>query len=279
MSARDGVWAGKVVLITGAAGGIGSALARRWAGEGAGLVLLDVDAGAMARLAAELAESGTARSPLAIPCDVTDEAACRAAVEAAVDRFGALDVVVANAGRTHLSAAAETGTSVLRRVMDLNFFGAVHVVRAALPVLRERRGRIVVMSSVAGFAPLVGRAGYAASKHALHGWFGSLRAELAHEGVSVTLVCPAFVRTRIGEAALGGDGGPAKEVRTETGRPLEADIVARSVVEGARRRRRLVVPGRTARMSWWLQRLAPGLYERIMTRRLARPETPGPRGK
>ncbi|GMV05974.1 MAG: hypothetical protein AMXMBFR53_22510 [Gemmatimonadota bacterium] len=259
---------GSAVLITGAAGGIGRALAWRWAREDARLALVDVDVSGVEALSAELTAAG--HEALALPCDVTDEAACREAVGRAVERFGTVNVVVANAGMTHLSPVAETDVSVFRRVMDVNFFGAVNVVLAALPEVRRRRGRIVVLSSVAGFAPLSGRSGYAASKHALHGFFGSLRGELAGEGVSVTLVCPSFVRTRIGDGALGGDGGPATRPRTETGTPMEPEAVADALVRAALRRRSLLVLGSVGRTAWWLWRLAPWLYERLMVRRLLR---------
>jgi NAD(P)-dependent dehydrogenase (short-subunit alcohol dehydrogenase family) len=260
---------GPLVIITGAAGGIGSALARRWAREGARLALLDVDREGLDGLARSLGDGGH-DTPMTRVCDVTHEAACTSAVDDVVARFGGIDVVVANAGRTHVSFVADTDMSVFRTIMDVNFFGAVHVVRAALPALRARAGRIVVLSSVAGFAPLSGRSGYAASKHALHGFFTSLRGELAGDGVSVTLVCPSFVRTGIGAGALGGDGGPATEARTQVGRPLEPDRVADAVVRAAAARRRLLVLGTVGKLSWWMSRLAPRVYEAIMVRRLAR---------
>jgi len=262
-----------VVVVTGAAGGIGSALAWRWAREGARLALLDVDETGLGVLATALRDAG--HDVLAIPCDVTDAAACGAAVRAVVARFGGVDVVVANAGRTHISFVADTEPEVFRRIMDVNFFGAVHVARAALPSLVERRGRIAVMSSVAGFAPLCGRAGYAASKHALHGFFESLRGELAAAGVSVTMVCPSFVRTGIGTRALGGDGGPARGPRTELGRPLEPDAVADAVLRAVRKRRRLVVVGAVGRASWWVWRLAPRVYDALMVRRWTREKASG----
>lgn len=263
-----GLASGSVVVITGAAGGIGSALARRFARDGARLALLDIDAERLGALEAELAEAGHA--VVARPCDVTDEGACRDAVAEVTARFGGVDVLVANAGRTHLSPVVDTDVSVLRRIMDINFFGAVNVTKAALPLLRERKGRIAVLSSVAGFAPLAGRSGYAASKHALHGFFESLRGEVAREGVSVTLVCPSFVRTDIGARALGGDGGAPTRVRTETGRPLEPEAVADALVRALAARRRLLVLSPVGKMAWWVSRVAPRVYEAIMVRRLAR---------
>jgi NAD(P)-dependent dehydrogenase (short-subunit alcohol dehydrogenase family) len=258
-----------VVVITGAAGGIGSALARRWAGAGARLALLDLDAARLSVLAREL--EGGGHTALALACDVTDEEACTTAVARVVADLGGVDVLVANAGRTHLSFVADTDTTVFRRIMDVNFFGALHVTKAALPSLRARRGRIAVLSSVAGFAPLAGRSGYAASKHALHGLFESLRGEVAADGVSVTMVCPSFVRTEIGARALGGDGGPSTRTRTEVGHPMEPDAVARDVIRAVDKRRRLLVLSPVGKLSWWVSRLAPRVYEAIMIRRLLAP--------
>ena len=194
-----------VVVITGAAGGIGAALARRFAREGARLALLDRERAPLESLAAALAEQGT--TARALPCDITDADQCEAAMREVESIFGGIDVLVNNAGITHVGRVDETRTEVLRRVMEVNFFGAVHCTKAALPSLVERRGRIVVLSSVAGFAPLATRAGYAASKHALHGFFDSLRSEYRDEGLEVMLVCPSFVDTAIGDRALAPDGG------------------------------------------------------------------------
>ena len=265
-----------VVLITGAAGGIGSAIARRYAREGADLALLDVNEEGLSVLAEAL--SSPEREVMTCVCDITDEQACHGAVAEIVGAFGGIDILVNNAGRTHLSFVEETDTSVFRQVMELNFFGALHVTQAALPFLAARRGSIAVLSSVAGFAPLAGRAGYAASKHALQGLFASLRGELLEQGVSVTLICPSFTRTNIGDSALGADGGPALQPRTELGGLLEPEEVAEAVYRGVRRRRRMVVlpaMGKLAYVLWWL---APGLYERIMVRRLAREQARGRMG-
>lgn len=256
----------RVVVITGAAGGIGAALARRFGADHARVVLLDLEIERLQPLANELANSGAESLP--IVCDVTSLAACRDAVDLVISKFGGVDVLVANAGITHLGSFADTDVAVIKRVMEVNFFGSVNITKAALPSLVGRRGQIVVMSSVAGIAPLATRTGYSASKHALHGFFESLRAEVATEGVGVTMVCPSFVRTGIGDRALGGDGGPATLERTQTGTPAEPDELADLVVTAVDRRRRLVLPFRDARNAAWLARLSPRLYDRIMTKRL-----------
>jgi short-subunit dehydrogenase len=176
---------------------------------------------------------------------------------------------------SHRSAFAATGLDVIGRVMDVNFFGAVNCTKAALPHLVAARGQVVAISSVAGFAPLVARTGYAASKHALHGFFDSLRSELEPQGVDVMIVCPSFIATHIDVNALGGDGAPVRHAQVTVGRPLVPDDVARTIFEGAAGRRRLLLVGRTARQAWWLSRLAPRFYERMMSSRL-RAELDGP---
>ncbi len=262
--------ADKVVVITGAAGGIGTALAHRFSREGCHLALLDVDGDGAAALARQL--DARHHRVLAFPCDVTDRDRCAQVLAEVESELGGVDVLVNNAGRTHISLFADTQPEVLRRIMDINFFGAVHCTQAALPSLTARRGTIVVLSSVAGFAPLAGRVGYAASKHALHGLFESLRAELAAAGVHVMMVCPSFIDTGIGRNALGGDGGTPQDLRTTTGRPATPESVADAIVAGCLRRRRLLILGTVGRLSWWISHLAPRWYERMMIRRLLAPQ-------
>ncbi len=257
---------GATVLVTGAGGGLGRATALAFAAEGARIVAADRDAAALTRLEADLTSRGS--ECLTAACDVTDADACARAVDAAVRRFGRLDVLVNNAGMSHRSAFAATGLEVIRRVMEVNFFGAVNCTKAALPHIEASRGLVIVVSSVAGYTPLIARTGYAASKHAVHGFFDSLRSELAPLGVDVMIACPSFIATNIGVNAIGGDGQPVRHQQVTTGRPLAPQEAAALLLDGARAGRRLVLIGRTARQAWLLSRLAPGLYERIMARRL-----------
>ncbi len=258
---------GKTVVVTGAAGGIGRAIALRFGDAGARVALLDRDAEPLASAAEALRARGAAGEAFA--CDVTRPDDCEGALRAVVARFGGVDVLVNNAGITHRSRFAETDVSIVRAVMEVNFFGSVHCTKAALPSLIERRGRVVVISSVAGFAPLVERAGYAASKHALHGFFDTLRAELAPSGVAVTLVCPSFTASGIDRHALGGAIGAAPRAWSTTGRLSTPEEVAEAVHRAVLRNRRLAFPTWLGRASWHLSRVAPALFERIMVRRLA----------
>ncbi len=264
MTRRD--FAGKVVVITGAAGGLGRALAGASAGAGARIAALDRDAAGVEALAAEQRADG--RQALGLACDVTDAAACTRAMGEVMRSWGQIDVLINNAGISHRSAYRRTDPAVIRQVMEVNFFGSVHCTRAALDALLASRGLVIVISSVAGFAPLIARTGYAAAKHALHGFFDSLRTELADDGVGVLMVCPSFIATGIDRNALGGDGAPARHAQQIVGVRALADDVAAEILHAARSGRQLLLPGRMAKLAWWVSRLAPGYYARAMARRL-----------
>lgn len=260
--------AGAVAVITGAGGGLGAAYARCLARAGARVAVLDADADAAQARAAEIeASGGHAR---AAACDVTDEAQCHAAIGAVVAREGGVDLLINNAGISHRSAFVDTASAVYRRVMAVNFFGALYCTQAALPSLCQRAGLVVAISSIAGFAPLYGRTGYSASKHALHGLFESLRCELAGSGVEVLIVCPGFTATGIGAAALDADGRPTCHPQSTLGRVAQPDDVADAVLRAIRRRRRLLVLSAAGKASWVLSRLSPSLYARLMVRGLRR---------
>ena len=121
---------------------------------------------------------------------------------------------------------------------------------------------------MAGFSPLIGRTGYAASKHALHGFFDSLRTEVQDDGVDVLIVCPSFIDTGIARAALGADGQPATQARKTTGQTIQPAEVATAILQAAQQRRQLLLFSFTAKAAWWLSRLWPTRYAAIMKRRL-----------
>lgn len=265
MSLTNEPFRGRSVALTGAASGIGRALALRFARGGARVAALDRDVRGLAKLAKEVGASADVRT---IPLDVTDPSACQKVFAELASGFDGLDVLVNDAGISHRSPFATTELAVFRRVMEVNYFGAVNCTHAALPGLIARRGLVVTVSSIAGFAPLVGRAGYCASKHALHGLFDTLRCELRPHGVHVLLVCPGFTATAIERNALGADGAPAQHAQTRVGSQQEPEAVAEAIYRAAARRRRLLVLSRVGRATRLLTRIAPRLYDRLMERSL-----------
>lgn len=257
----------KVVVITGGASGIGLALALRFARGGARLGLLDMDAEALEREAARLASSGTAVVPAA--CDVSRRRDCQAGIEAVSERFGRIDVLVNNAGITARARFADTRAEVFERVMAVNFFGSLYCTQVALPRLKATRGLIVVVESLAGVSPLLGRSAYCASKHALHGLFTTLRAELRPDGVQVMIACPGFVQTNLQLRALGGDGHVTARPQSRVGGQTSAAAVADALYHAALRRRPLVVLTPVGKIAYWVSRLMPLTYERLMARQFA----------
>lgn len=262
MTRRD--FSGKVILITGAAGGLGAALCRRFAAAGARIAALDLDTDRLTALGKDLPAGA-----LAITGNIADPVACQNAIDQTVAHFGALDGLINNAGISHRSLLQDTDPAVIRRVMEVNFFGAMQLTHAALPHLIDTRGVVAAISSVAGFAPLLGRTGYAASKHALHGFFDTLRTEVGDRGVGVTLVCPSFIATGIGDAALGGQGASATSVRITTGGESSPDDIAARIFEALAQGQTLLLPDRTSRLAWWVRKFAPGFYARTMKRRVS----------
>ena len=262
------IFEGRTVVVTGAAGGLGRSLCLRFGIAGARVAALDRDPQGLVALAADMGTRG--HEVFTQLCDVTDAAACAESMRAVHASLGRVDVLINNAGLAHRSAFSETRIDVIRRVMDVNFFGAVNCTHAALADLRASRGMVIAISSVAGFSPLIGRTGYAASKHALHGFFDSLRTEVQDDGVGVLLVCPSFIATGIDQAALGGDGGPAARARARktTGQQMSPDEAAQAIFAAASRGRRLLLLSATARIAWSLNRCFPSLYAALMKRRL-----------
>lgn len=243
---------GTTVLVTGAAGGIGQAVCTELSSVGCSVVASDRDVAGV-----------RGRGWQVLPLDVTDDDAVRTQVQA----LGPLDGLVLSHGLTALGPALDQPMPAVDRVLAVNLRGAIVVTRHALPGLIERHGRIAVLSSVSGFAPLVNRTAYAASKHGLHGYFESLRAELVDSGVSVTMVAPSFVATGLEQRAAFRSEGRAGSWST-TGEVSDATSVAAAIVAGMARRRSLVLPSRLAQASYAVSRLAPPVYERVMRRRV-----------
>lgn len=249
-----------VAVIVGGGGGIGQAIARQYANDGYRIVLVDRDAERLAAVGSALPGA------LALQADLTRDTDIQQIASEIQEQFGRIDLLVHAAGLTHVSLADETRIEVHRRVMEVNVFGVIALTGRLLPNLIRARGQIVVLSSICGFAPLVARSGYCASKHALHGYFDTLRCELAPRGVGVLIVCPSFVDTDFASRGLAGDGSTLTFERSTLGKPMSPRSIAHAVRRAANRRKGLLVLSWRGKLSYWLTRLFPSLYARWMVK-------------
>ena len=258
-------FSGKTVLITGASTGIGRALALELAREAAHLALNARDAQRLEATARECAALGA--QVLAVPGDVSAPADCRAVVARTLERFGRLDALVNNAGVTMWARFDElTDLAGLERLLAVNYLGAARVTAAALPHLKTSRGLIVAVASIAGLTGVPERTGYAASKHAMVGFFESLRIELRGSGVGVTIVAPDFVVSELHKAALGPDGRPLGVSPMDEPHIMTSEECGYLVARAMRRRQRLLITSRRGRLGRWARLIAPALVDRLAAR-------------
>lgn len=252
-----------VALITGASSGIGEALARQFAANGYAVVLAARRREALESLSNELSRA------CGVPClpvvaDVAREADCRALVSQAAEKLGRIDVLINNAGLSMRAPFAEVEMSVLERLMQVNFWGAVYCTQAALPWLLRSRGSIVGVSSVAGFRGLPYRTGYSASKFALEGFLESLRTELLPTGVHVLTACPGFTRSNIRQTALAADGSQQGESPRDEASMMTAEEVAGAIYRAVKRRKRTLVLTREGVLVRWFNRFLPAWTDRMV---------------
>lgn len=255
----------KVTLITGAANGLGWALAQACHARGDHLLLTDIDATLLAERVTNLGDERVS----GLAGDITDSDLQHQLLARCRERFGRLDLLINNAGITHRSPATRTDPAVFRKVMAVDYQAPVELSLAALPLLRQSHGRIIAIGSMAGWMPVLGRAGYCAAKSALGQFFEVLRAELALDGIGLLLVYPSFLDTSIERHALGADGQPAGHARSTVGKVRGAEWMAREILGAEQRGRERLFPDRVSWLASLLWRLAPGFYYGQMSRRFA----------
>jgi dehydrogenase/reductase SDR family protein 7B len=257
-------FSGQVVWITGASSGIGEALARRFAREGARLILSSRRPEELERV------RRTCERPddhAVVPLDLTHGETFPGIVAAVLTRHGHIDVLVNNGGVSQRARAADAALAVERALMEVDYFGPVALTKAVLPsMLARRAGHIVVVSSVMGYVGTPGRSTYAAAKHALHGYFDSLRAEVWRENVAVTLVCPGYVQTAVSAHALDPRGEKRGQADETHRRGIPADRCAAKIVRGIARGQEEIFVGGPEVAAIYLMRLAPWLFSRIVRR-------------
>jgi short-subunit dehydrogenase len=263
----------KVIWITGASSGLGEALAYALAQKGARLIL-------SARRKEELERvKGNCPAPAQpdisiLPFDLTNAATIQLSAEAAIQLFGGVDILINNGGVSQRSFAKQTSIEVDRRIMEVNFFGAISVTKALLPhFLQRKKGHFVTISSVTGKFGTPYRSAYAASKHALHGFFDSLRAELYKDvgnGIIVTMVCPGFIKTSLTLSALTGDGTPLGKMDAGQYKGRSAEWFAQKIISAIEKRKQEVNIGGKEKYGVIFKRFFPIWFSRYIRKAAVR---------
>lgn len=254
------VFKGLVCIITGASSGIGRELAYTWASQGASLVLAARNEKRLTEIAKECkARGGQAHIVLT---DVAEQEACKHLVEETIRTFGRLDILVNNAGISMYALFDELDDlSAMDKIMKINFYGSMYCTFYALPHLKASKGRIVGISSLTGKTGVPTRSVYAASKHAMAGFFDSLRLEMTDHGVSVTMIYPGFVQSEVRSRAIGTDGQSLGSSTAQEEKAMTAEACAQIISKATAHRKREVVMTARAKLGLWMKLIAPALVD------------------
>ncbi|MCB9226725.1 MAG: SDR family oxidoreductase [Chitinophagales bacterium] len=249
---------GKVIVISGVARGIGKALVLEVAKHGMLVAGFDVRKQELDELQFVLNEN---KNDCLLECvNITNEQMCKQFIEAVVAKYGKIDILINNAGITHIAPEKETKPNDVEKLMQVNVLGLMYLSHYALPHIIKQKGTLVSLSSVAGYSPLLYRTAYAASKHAVWGYMNSLRAEMRDKNVKVLTVCPSFVATQLQE-------NQQQYFTNNTNVALNSESVAKEILKAIIDKKELALIGKTAKQAYWLNRFFPKLYEKIMIKK------------
>jgi short-subunit dehydrogenase len=256
--------ADKVVWITGASSGIGEAIAYALAKKKARLILSARRIEELERVKQRCGELSPASVQI-LPVDLTHAASLPGITEDAINCFGHVDILINNGGISQRSLVHETSLDVFRRLMEVNFFGGVALTKAILPhFIQRRKGHFVVISSVTGKFGTPYRSGYAASKHALHGFYDAVRAEYFKENIIVTMICPGVVHTPISLSALKGDGSENNRMDALQAKGMPVEKCAARIVHAIEQQKQEVYIGGKEVLLLYIKRFFPALFSRII---------------
>ncbi len=258
----------KVIWITGASSGIGEALAQAFASEGAKLVLSARRTEELQRVKSTLKLSDS--NVLILPLDLSDTTKVNELSKQVIDTFGRIDILINNGGISQRSLTNDTPLNIDRKIMEVNFFGTVAITKSVLPyMLKQKSGHIVITSSIAGKFGFYFRSAYSASKHALHGFFESLRMEIFNDNVKVLIVCPGKIRTNISVNAVTSDGGKHSKMDESTVNGLSAEECAQQILNGIRTNKEEIFIGGKELRAVWLKRFFPKLFSKLIRKQKA----------
>jgi short-subunit dehydrogenase len=249
----------KVVIVTGSSSGIGLATAIYFAKNGSKVMLAARSFDVIQKLAEDLNAEG--HTVAACKTDVSCEDDCRRLIDYTLEKFGQVNVLINNAGISMRALFKDVDIKVLKKLFDVNFWGAVYCTKYALPYLVESHGSVVGVSSVAGLIGLPGRTGYSASKYALHGFLETLRIENLRNGLHVLVMCAGFTRSDIRKKALTADGSPQGFTPREEEKMMTPDQVARAIYWAVKHRRNYRILTLEGKLTALVKRIAPRILE------------------
>ena len=250
----------KFVIVTGGTDGIGKALVEELIKEGAKVSTCGRNHDKLYQLQTEFASADLHT----MVADVSSENDCRRLIELTHKIYGGIDILINNAGISMRAELKDASVDVIKKVMEINFFGVVYCTKYALPFLIERKGTVVGVSSIAGYRGLPGRSGYSASKHALQGWMEAIRTELLESGVNVMWVCPGFTTSNIRNAALNKEGEAQGESPMDEGKMMTAEECAKRILSAIEKRKRTVVMTFQGKQTVFMNKFFPNLADKFV---------------
>jgi short-subunit dehydrogenase len=258
----------KVVIITGASSGIGKALAFVFGQNGSKIVITGRDSAKLESTQIELNLAGI--DTLAIVADVSIENDNKTVVDKTIAHFGKIDILINNAGITMRALFNDADTDVIKKVMDINFYGMVYATKYALPEIIKSQGSIIGISSIAGYRGLPGRTGYSASKFAMQGFLESLRTELLKKNVHVLVACPGFTTSNIRNSALSADGSTQGESPRDEAKMMTAEEVAAHIYKATLYRKRDLVLTTQGKLTVLMNKFFPSFMDKMVYNVLAK---------
>lgn len=250
----------KVVVITGGSDGIGKALVEDFLKQGAKVATCARNQQKLDKLINE----NDRQKLFTMIADVSKEDDCKNFINASIEQFGGIDILINNAGISMRALFKDTDLSTLRNVMDINFWGTVCCTKYALNSIIEKKGTIVGVSSIAGYRGLPGRSGYSASKYAVNGWLEALRTELLETGVNVMWVCPGFTTSNIRNVALNKDAKPQGESPMDEGKMMSAEECAGHILHAIEKRKRTLVLTANGKQTVFMNKFFPNLADKLV---------------
>ncbi len=252
----------KVVWITGASSGIGEALVYAFDNKKAKLIISSRNKTELERVKGNCDNTDCI---LVLPLDLANHDTMKEKVDMALDKFGHVDILVNNGGVSQRALIKDTKLDVDKKIMDINYFGTIALTKALLPeMLKKKSGHIVVISSLTGKFSTPLRSAYAASKHALHGFFDALRVEVWKDNVKVLIVCPGFIKTNVSINALVGNGLAHNKMDPAAESGMEPSVLAKKILKAIKKNKEEILVGSTEILGVYLKRYTPKLFSKII---------------